>query len=227
MTSSITTLPVEISSDLLPAEEWGNLTNMAEELSKAYATRQIFRTETEARVSVLDNIHHPTPAAKYWQSIREQTVMLEQLAILSFEYRRNEVAIKRHIRTLADVTADEFVLDEAQINLDECMFKRANMKTVAADRNREIKMWSMIKSELTGAAQFDTTNVNTHQLVSYTTQFAIMAATMDKSQMSGAEYTNLQGQLLTSLERCRSLGVVEQVIANLPGAIAQQLQLAA
>ena len=218
-----TQLPVEIESDLLPKETWNTIMDMAPELSKAYSTRQIFRTETEARVSVLDKIHHPTNAAKYWQSVREQSVMLEQLATLSFEYRRNEVAIKRLQKTLA-TSSDLFDIEEAQIDLDECMFKKANMKTTAADRAREIQMWSMLKSELDDGT-FDTENVDTHQLISYATRFALMAATTPKESMSSGEIVNLMGQLQTTLDRCEALGVIDQVIANLPGNITAQLQL--
>jgi len=214
-------LPVLIDSQLLPISEWNDLASMSEELTKAYETRQVFRTETEARVSVLDDIHHPTKASKYWQAIREQAVMLEQLALLSFDYRRNEVAIRRHTKTIAEST-DEFAVEEASIGMDECLFKRASMKSVAIDRNREIKMWSMLKKELDDGT-FDKEDVNSHQLVSYTTQFAIMASTIDKSQMSGAEYANLQGQLITSLQRCRDQGVLTQLQAALPERVAHQL----
>lgn len=217
------TLPVTIDPALLATSDLENLSNLSEELAHAYATRQIFRTDTEARISVLDHIHHPTKAAKYWQAIREQTTMLEQLALLSFDYRKNEVAIKRHVRNLSTLT-DEFDIEEAQIELDECMFKRTNMKSVAADRAREIQMWSTIKSEVNDGS-FDINDVNTHQLVSYTTKFALTAATVSPDQMSGDEFANLSGQLHTALMRCKELGVIEDVYANLPGEVTNQLRL--
>lgn len=219
------TLPVTIDSSLLSASDWSAISSMSKELSHAYSHRQIFRTETEARVSVLDDIHHPTKAAKYWQSIREQTVMLEQLALLSFEARRNEVAAKRHERTIRD-SQDAFDIEEAQINLDECQFKRASMRTVAADRVREIGMWSKIKAEQVDGS-FDTDNVDSHQLVSYATQFALIAATVNTSAMNPGEMANLFGQLQTTLARCESVGVIDKVIANLPGQVVQQLKIGA
>jgi hypothetical protein len=39
-------------------------------------------------VSVLDDVHFPTPDAKYWQSVREQSVHFSELIRLSFDYRR-------------------------------------------------------------------------------------------------------------------------------------------
>lgn len=207
-------LPVEIDSSLLPADTWAALSGMAPELTHAYAVRQIFRTETEARVSVLDEVHFPTPAAKYWQSVREQCVMLEQLALLSFEYRRNEVAIKRHTRAL-EAAADDLDREEVQIALDECQFRRASMRTTAADRAREICMWSKIKGELSDGS-FDTDDVDAHQLVSYTMQFALRASMVDMATLSPGERDNLAGLLRTSLRRCHARGVIGEVMAALP-----------
>ena len=55
----------------------------------------MFRTQTEMEFSVLNDAKYPTNAAKYWQCVREQNVFLENLMSLSFDYRRNEVKIKR------------------------------------------------------------------------------------------------------------------------------------
>lgn len=218
-------LPVPVAPDLLQGDVAKSIYHLSKELLHAYRVRQIFRTETEARVSVLDDIHHPTRAAKYWQCIREQTVMLEQLATLSFEYRRNEVTLKRHRKTLAS-SSDEFAIEEAQIGIDECLFKQANMTTVAADRAREIGMWAKLKAELDDGS-FDTNNVDTHQLVSYTTQFALRAAHANPASMSAGELDNLAGLLQTSLKRCRELGVLDQLRRNLPVDVVTQLQLEA
>ena len=54
----------------------------------------MFRTETEMRISVLNDLKHPTPGAKYWQAVREQNVFFEQMIFLSFDYRENDIEIK-------------------------------------------------------------------------------------------------------------------------------------
>ncbi len=207
------TLPVPISSELLTPADWSNLLAINPALARAYVTNQIFRTETEARISVLNDLHFPTQAAKYWQGVREQCVMLEQLALLSFEWRRNELAIKR----LHDRNDEEAVID-----LDEAMWKRANMQRVAADRVREVQMWEMLKRE-NDDGSFSTDDVNAHQLVSYTTQFAKRAAHADTARMSGGEMDNLVGQLTTAVERCKEKGLLDKVLENLPREITQQL----
>lgn len=215
-------LPVTIDQAVVPAAEWAALTAIAPELSDAYAKRQIFRTETEARVSVLDDIRRPTKASKYWQAVREQTVMLENLALVSFDFRRNEVMVKRHALRLAKAT-DPLDIEDAQIDLDEAMFKRVNMQTSAKDRVRELLMWSKIKAELDDGT-FDTQNCDTHQLVSYTARFASRAAIMNPAAMRGDEWSNLQGQLQTSLKRCAEVGALPELYGALPASISQQLQ---
>lgn len=215
------TLPVAIDSALVAPSEWAALNAIAPELSDSFSKRQIFRTETEARVSVLDDIRRPTPASKYWQAVREQSVMLEQLALLSFEYRRNEVMVLRHTEKLTNATNPLDAAD-VQIDLDEAMFKRVNMTSTASDRVRELLMWSKLKAELDDGS-FDTQNCETHQLVSYTARFASRAALMKPEHMSGDEFSNLAGQLQTSLKRCKEVGAIEELRSVLPFAISQQL----
>jgi len=198
------------------------LNGLSEELQHAYAHRQIFRTDTEARVSVLDEARHPTPAARYWQALKEQVIMLEQLAILSFEYRRNEVAIKRYTIALL-ACRNELDREDIQINLDECMFKRAGMRAVADDRAREVEMWSKLKAEADDGS-FDKNDVNTHQLVSYTARFAIAASTVQSGQLSADEFLNLSGQLQTALRRCKAVGATGELRASLPAAVLAQIE---
>ena len=73
-------------------KEFSQLTN---ELRDTWTKKQMFRTETEMRMSVLQDAKYPTNAAKYWQCVREQNVFLENLMSLSFDARRNEVKLKK------------------------------------------------------------------------------------------------------------------------------------
>lgn len=218
------TLPVAIDQSLVAPAQWAALTALAPELSDTFSKRQIFRTETEARVSVLDDIRRPTRASKYWQAVREQAVMLEQLALLSFEFRRNEVVVRRCEQRLNQGGMSPLDCMDAQIDLDEAMFKRANMMTVAADRVRELLMWSKLKAELDDGS-FDTRNCDTHQLVSYTARFASRASIMAPEHMSGDEWSNLSGQLQTSIRRCQEVGAVGELKDALPSELFEQLKI--
>jgi hypothetical protein len=151
-------------NNLLEPEDLSSFKGMVEELRDTWTKKQIFRTETEMKVAVLDDGRYPTRASKYWQCVREQNVFLENLMSLSFDYRRNEAKIKQLQKKLETET-DEYKKELYQIDLDEKIYGKANMELVARDRLREIKLWSKFKAEYDDGS-FDTKNVNTHQFES-------------------------------------------------------------
>ena len=81
-------------NNLLTQEDLSSFKGMVDELRDTWTKKQIFRTETEMRFSVLSDLKYPTNASKYWQCVREQNVYLEQLMSLSFDYRRNDAKIR-------------------------------------------------------------------------------------------------------------------------------------
>jgi hypothetical protein len=151
-------------NNLLETEDLKSFKGMVEELRDTWTKKQIFRTETEMKVAVLDDGRYPTRASKYWQCVREQNVFLENLMSLSFDYRRNEAKIKQLQKKLETET-DEYKRELYQIDLDEKIYGKANMELVARDRLREIKLWSKFKVEYDDGS-FDTKNVNSHQFES-------------------------------------------------------------
>jgi len=151
-------------NNLLEVEDLKSFKSMVEELRDTWTKKQIFRTETEMKVAVLDDGRYPTRASKYWQCVREQNVFLENLMSLSFDYRRNEAKIK-WLQKKLETETDEYKRELYQIDLDEKIYGKANMELVAKDRLREIKLWSKFKAEYDDGS-FDTKNVNTHQFES-------------------------------------------------------------
>jgi hypothetical protein len=148
-------------NNILTTEDVNSFKALTNELKETWTKKQVFRTETEMRVAVIDDGRYPTKASKYWQAVREQSVFLENLMSLSFDYRRNEVKLKQ-IQKKLDKEEDELKKELLQIDLDEKVYAKANMELVAKDRMREIKLWSQIKVELDDGT-FDNKNVNTHQ----------------------------------------------------------------
>ena len=161
-----------------------------------------FRTETEMRMSVLQDAKYPTKASKYWQCVREQNVFLENLMSLSFDARRNEVKLKRLEEKLLK-EEDPLKRELLQIDIDEKTYSVANMQLVARDRMREIKLWSVLKKEFDDGS-FDTQDVNTHQLDSYHLIMKNKAETLT-SGSSQPEVFNVLGQLQT-IERVKKSG---------------------
>ena len=185
--------------NLLDPEDVSVFKEMTGELRDTWTKKQMFRTQTEMEFSVLNDAKYPTKAAKYWQCVREQNVFLENLMSLSFEYRRNEVKIKRLEKKLEDET-DELKVELAQIDLDEKNYAKASMQLTARDRMREIKLWSAYKSKYDDG-KFDTKDVNTHQLESYHLVMKNKAETLTQGS-SQPEVFNVLGQL-QSIERIK------------------------
>ena len=132
--------------DLLTDDDKSYLESIGEEVSDTLNKRQINRTETEMRVSVLQDGKHPTPAAKYWQSIREQGVMIDGLVALGFSYRRLDI---KHRKAKAELLiATGFEKEELEIDIEEMEISKLNTKAQAFDRMREIRLWKNIKKEL-------------------------------------------------------------------------------
>ena len=186
-------------NNLLDPNDVSKFKELTGELRDTWTKKQIFRTETEMRFSVLNDYKYPTNAAKYWQCVREQSVYLEQLMSLSFDYRRNEVKLKK-LQEKLKKEEDPLKKELCQIDIDERIFGRANMELTARDRMREIKLWSRLKKE-NDDGSFDTTNVDKHQLESYHTIMKNRKATLTPGS-SQPEVFNVLGQLET-IERVK------------------------
>ena len=186
-------------NNLLDPEDVSKFKELTGELRDTWTKKQMFRTQTEMEFSVLNDAKYPTKAAKYWQCVREQNVFLENLMSLSFDYRRNEVKIKRLEKKLTEET-DPLKQELHQIDLDEKIYSRAGMQLVARDRMREIKLWSMYKKKYDDGS-FDTKDVNTHQLESYHLTMKNKAETLTQGS-SQPEVFNVLGQL-QSIERIK------------------------
>jgi len=189
-------------NNLLDPEDVKEFKAMTAELRDTWTKKQVFRTETEMRMSVLQDMKYPTKAAKYWQCVREQNVFLENLMSLSFDCRRQEAKVK-WLEKKIETEQDEYKLEKYKIDLDEARYGLANMQLVARDRMREIKLWSTLKKEFDDGT-FDTKDVNRHQLDSYHMIMKNKAETLT-SGSSQPEVFNVLGQL-KSIERVKKSG---------------------
>jgi len=188
---------------VLKEEDAKSIVALKEELTDTWTKKQIFRTETEMRISVLNDGKHPTQASKYWQSVREQNAMFEALMGLSFDLRKSDVKRLKLERKMQKAISDGDDLKqmEIQIDLDENLYGKANMEQTAHDRVRELNTWSKIKSELKDGS-FDDKNVNSHQAESY--KLALTNRVNSLGPNAGpAEVVNAVGPLKT-IERLKT-----------------------
>ena len=188
---------------LLDKSQVGEFKRMVPELQDNWAKKQMFRTETEMRFSVLSDNKYGNNAAKYWQCVREQNSHFESLMQLSFDYRKNDVKIEKLEHKIIDPNEDKFEKKLAKIEREEKLYDRATMELQAKARMREISTWSKLKKEFHDG-KFDDQDVNTHQAESYmhTLEQRKLTLTPGTSQ---PEVFNVLGQLAT-LERVRKSG---------------------
>lgn len=225
------------TTPLLSDEEKGQIIATSESMDKAFNNSQIFRTETEAIISVLNDIKHPTDASKYFQCLRELNVHQCELVGLLFEYekKQQEIVIKQtEIDELKD-DMEELILNnskkyrivktQSQINIKEIemkehMFQLKNMRRTAIGRKQELLMWDKIIKQLEPSLVekgISTTDVNDHQLVSYTMRFIKQGINLVRSAKgsSTAEVNNLMGQLITSISVIRAKNMENHLLTLL------------
>jgi len=197
-------------SGILTQNDLDSIVEMSPELKDTFLKVQMFRTPTEMRISVLNDIKHPTPDSKYWQSVREQNVMYTELVSLSYEYRKTMVEIKKLQRDLGKET-DELEKELKVIELEKTQWLLMNMEKTAKARIDELNEWSYIKRELEKEMNYSTENVNEHQLLSYCARFINQSAVMGDDG-TPVERQNLLGQLQTTLKEVERKGLIEKLL---------------
>jgi len=181
-------LQVVESTPLFNEYEKNELMQASENMESAFFNSQIYRTETEARTSVLNKTRFPTAPSQYYQSLKELNVHQGELVNLLYQYEtKNEDVniIKADIMELEekleelenDENSKEYDLikvkseiNKKYIQLKQYNFELKNMKRVADDRKREILMWDKILNELKPKLEEDNIPMddpNYHQALSY------------------------------------------------------------
>ena len=189
-------------TNILDRQDVQQFKKLIPELKDTWRKKQMFRTETEMRFSVLSDNKYPTRAAKYWQSVREQNTHFENLMHLSFDARKNSVEIKKLQKKIKQ-EKDPLEKQLLQIDLEQKVYNQASMELVAKHRMREVATWSKLKKEFHDGS-FDDEDVNTHQADSYILRLQHQKATLTPGS-SQPEVFNGLGQLNT-LERIRKSG---------------------
>ena len=200
---------------LLSTEDFDGLVEIKEELNHTFAVSQVFRSRVEMEVSVLNDVKHPTPDAKYWQSIREQNVHFGELVSLSYEYRKTIQKIKileAEISALQDQKSRskesyQDKLMDAEVEIKKIDIERTNwtllqMTKTAKDRIREVLNWHEIMELLKPQMKYSIDTYEEHQWVSYRHRFKnqLQAVIDTKANVGSAEAGNMVG-LYSTMER--------------------------
>ncbi len=192
-------------SKLLEEKELQRLIGLMPELQHVILTRTIFRTPTEARFSVLNDLKHPTPASKYHQAKLEQAVMFHELIKLSFSFRRANIDLADFRARLKKATG--YQRQRLQVDIDEKSYSVINMRKEALERLRELEMWSRIKRELEEQGEFDRDSKDNDELVALAKRYCLELPIALRSQSDVGSAVNVIAQARTLTAECKRRGI--------------------
>ena len=208
-------------SKILPKDELLKIKGLSKELQNTFDTVQMFRTRTEMETSILNDFKHPTPDSKYWQAVREQNTMFNELVFLSYDYRKTCVELEMLKREIEEEKR-YFPQQLLTIEKEKKEFVLLMQERTAIARIKEIIEWSDIKAKLLPNMTASLTDVGEHQLISYTLQWINeLSAITDITPT--VEVNNVNGKLGKALELCKEKGVLEQVLSLVSYDMRQQL----
>lgn len=217
------------SADVLEPKDMQKLEELAPELLHASNTITIFRTTTEAICSVLDDVHHPTPASKYHQAKLEQSVMFNCLIENSLDYRETLAKLKiaeaemkklvkqRDVMMIScaepeDIEIANAKIEKQQVKIDRLVYRLEQLRREAKDRLRELIMWSDIKATLKQVSEFDIDNKDTDQLIALTKRYCreTLIIWNDRTSADVGSRINIIGQAITLIRECIRRGLLEK-----------------
>src|SRR5512139_3491684 len=108
-------------SSVLDNEDLAILRDLMPGIEQSIQSHTIYRTTTEALFSVLNNTKFPTAASKYHQAKREQLVMFENLASLSFDYRAALIELEEVESKIS--RSEGFKLQKLEVQRDRLQFR--------------------------------------------------------------------------------------------------------
>ena len=211
-----TTLKNLQESTLLSESDMRKLEECLPAARDAFNKTQMFRTQTEMRISVLNDVGFPTADAKYWQSIREMNVMTEQLIMLSFTYKEKLLDLKE-LKLAKGQGLQDIALERNAVATQRKEFEIACIQREAHHRIREIAEWKKILDELTPVLGAGTEDVDHHQLFSLTLRF-LQEYQIAESQGVNKDldsYRNLRALVQTSVSAIERAGLMPSLMKTL------------
>jgi hypothetical protein len=209
MACNAKTLDALMGTTLLSQEDLTKYKDCLPAIEHAFFHVQMFRTPTEMMVSVLNDVHYPTTDAKYWQSIREMNVMVENLIMLSFKYKEKlldleelnleKEKIERENPEYPEV--NRIATERKNIAINKAGFEIACIQREAHHRIREIDEWKAIQDQLLPHIVAGSDDVDRHQLFSYTLRFLkeFYFAETGNVKKDLDSYRNLRSHVVSSL----------------------------
>lgn len=212
----LTRMELRGGSGLLQQEDFEAVKSLEQSIRHDWRVKPIFRTETECRISVLNQVHFPDPHSKYWQAVREQQVHFEQLVYLDFDYQELKLDIEELEEKLTNGELGSIDCRRIGIKLRRKLYDLAVCEKVGEERVREVTQWARIKAELVKKHPkevfVDNADAEVYQLKSYTKTFILeMFNSGPGTNIGAADAQNIIGKARTAIARCKEVGIWKDI----------------
>lgn len=140
---------------------------------------------------------------------------------LSFDYRRKKIELAKLERKLTG-EADDLERGLVEIDVEQKRYEILCCEKVAEERAREIKQWDTLKKEQVEKGGVFTESADAGQLRSYTKTF-ILEMFNSGNNIGAAEAQNIIGKAVTAKNRCKELGIWQDIVKEM-GLVPKQLE---
>lgn len=197
-----------ISSEVISSGDLSKIEEIQESLMLSVDTRTLWRTRTEAEISVLNDLKYPTPAAKFHQAAREQVAFFDNLHHLSFDYRRKLLDLEEIEQKIEASEPGSIEARRLEIDREEAVYLLSVYQHEGRERVREICMWEEIKQNcLKNDHTIHPEDKNADQIKGFTLRFIRELPSALRSTTDPGAANNIIGQAVSGLAECDRLGI--------------------
>ena len=153
MTNSLANIAESNLENVLSNTDANYMMSVTGEIQRSFHAQKKWRSNFIANNAILDNEKYPLPSSKYWQAVREELVMFEQLCNQSLDYERHLLEKEMLEINLEDVRNPESKKGKVikkLIGLDilAVELKIIHVKHDCKNRVREIRIWEDVKNKI-------------------------------------------------------------------------------
>lgn len=135
---------------VLKQEDVQFLQEKSQHLAQVMERTQMWRTDMQ-KASIINDVHFPTPHAKFHQAMLEQKVQFDQAMYLAkdFEMKKLDIEEKHlELEELGDSKREEIQKRRFQIEIQFMEYELKQMQIAMQYRMQEVKGWQAIQEEL-------------------------------------------------------------------------------
>lgn len=147
----------------LSKDQIKTLENAKENIIDSFNTVTMFRTPALLRLSVLNDVTHPTPDSKYWQLKNEMYAHSIGLNELMYDIEEKLIDLDKINYELKQET-ERFELRRLEVKRKRIEFELVSMQKTADARIKEINNQNKLLNELKDHLEYSKTDQSEHQL---------------------------------------------------------------